>query len=411
MQITRRESFLSLASLFVLPYSLKASESSSVSSDCEITEIITDPNKIDKSKYEAYFKVEDKSGQSFFIVQKKNCRLEDAFVFGPSRENKKVFSKPLDFSKPVLTVDSSKVLGVDGKFEIYDDRNGGYDVKYNYFSGLIDVPSHTSVSSRFLLNVDKGIKRLPQSLRQDLYNRGVRILLGRNVEDTYYRYYPSWKTQDLNARNDESKPWLEVNGDGCKDHRKNINITALYTQKRVIIPQEHVQYKTNRVLDRLDFDDSWTFDTVGHELGHAIDFFNQDDYYENNSGTYYAQKKIYSSNGNNFYRQGVYSHEGEFLMTFKMDKERMEPDLKKKVAYLWCKPEGGQQEGFADITAALLGAFTPEKTALTLSAFPMTAEYIRKKVLPDFKVNLSIEEVKEKYPEYLKDSMLVQISK
>lgn len=411
MQITRRESFLPLAGLFLLPYSLRAEETSASFGDFKITEVITAPEKIDRSKYEAYFKVEASNGSKFFIVQRKDCRVDDAFLYCPSKENEKVFSKPLDLSKPVATIDLSKDLGFDGKFEIYDDKKGGYDVKYNYFSGLIDIPSHTTTNSKYLIMVDRAIKKLPQSLRQDLYNRGVRIMLGKNAEDTFYHYYPGWKTQDLTTTTDASKPWLEVKGNGCTDHRKYINISALYTQKRVMIPQVHIEYKTNRTVDRMDRAESWTFDTVGHELGHAIDFFNTDDYYNNDSAPYASKRKIYSVNGSNFYRQGVYSHEGEFLTTFQLDKERMDPQIKEKVAYLWCKPSGGQQEGFADITAALLGSFTPEKTTLTLKAFPLSAEYIRKKVLPDFNVNLSVEDVKKVEPEYLNDVPAALVSR
>lgn len=404
MQITRRESFLPLAGLFLLPHSLKADQISASNNSFEISEVITNPEKIDPKKYSAYFKVETRNKGYFYIVQKKDCRVEDIFAVSHDENERKqglVFPKSSDSSKPVAVIDALPA-GMSGKFNVFE-KVDGYSIQYNYFSGLIDVPSHTTVSSKYLIMIDNAIKRLPQSLRQDLYNRGVRVMLGRNVEDTYYHYYPSWKTKDQSTLKDEAKPWLEVKGNSCTDHRKMVNISALYNQKRVIIPQEHVDYISNKIMDRINYAESWTFDVIGHELGHAIDFFNSDDYYNNDSATYLTLKKTYSSNGRVFYKQGVYSHDGEFLTAFKIDKERMESHVKDQLAYLWCKPEGGQQEGFADITACLIGGSNPEKTALTLRAFPLSAEYIRKKVLPDFKVNLSIEDIKKQFHDYLNE--------
>lgn len=405
MQITRRESFLPLASLFLLPYSLRANagETLASSNNFEITEVITDPERIDRSKNDAYFKVETRNKGNFYIVQKKDGRVEDVFVVSNVDDERKqglVFPKSTDSSKPAAVIDASPA-GMSGTFNVFE-KPDGYSLTYDYFSGLIDVPSHTTVSSKYLIMIDKGIKKLPQSLRQDLYNRGVRLMLGRNIEDTYYHYYPSWKTQDQSTSKDESKPWLEVKGNSCTDHRKMVNISAMYNQKRVMMPQEHLDYNTNKIMDRINYVDSWTFDTVGHELGHAIDFFNTDDYYNNDSVTYSKLKKTYPSNGQLFYKQGAYSHEANFLGAFQIDKDRMESDIKSQVAYLWCKPEGGQQEGFADITACLIGGSNPEKTALTLKAFPLSAEHIRKKVLPDFGVNLTVNDIRTIFPDYLK---------
>lgn len=410
MQITRRQSFLPIAGLLLFHPSLKAGEVNN-SNEYQIIETITSPEKIDTSKYSAYYKVNTRNEGSFYIVQKKDCRIEDAFLtFADSkeRENGLIFQKSNDPSKLVAVV-SALPLGMSGKFNVFQGKNT-YAIQYDAFSALIDIPSHTTVSSKYLAMVDKGIRKLPQSLRQDLYRRGIKLMIGRNVEDTYYYYYPSWKSKDQSTNRDESKPWLEVKGDSCTDHRKIKNISALYNQKRVIIPQEHLDYISNKIIDRADSLESWTFDTIGHELGHAVDFFNTDDYYDSSSSAYSAQRKTYSSNGGLYYKQTAYSHDPTFLGVFKIDKERMESHIKEKVAYLWCKPEGGQQEGFADITASLIGGSNPEKTALTLNAFPLSAEHIRKKVLPDFGVNLSLDDVRAIYPSYLKDVPLGLVS-
>lgn len=358
----------------------------------EITEVIKDSSRIE-DKYSAYYKVDIKNEGWFYIAQSKDCNQKTVFLAAHNFEDKrkgKVFPAPDDYSKPVAVV-SAKEAGLSGVFEIYDDGENSYKIKYN-FSPLLSIPSHTKVNSNYLISVQNGLSKIPEPLVDDLRGRGIRLMIGKNVEDTYYYRYPSWKRYDEENPNDPSKPWLEVKGDSCIDHRNYSNISALYVQKTVIMPQTHYEYGTGKLNDRSEWH-KWNQYTVGHELGHAIDYFNSDDHYNGDSYKYSNKKK------SNVAR---YSGVEKFLELFKLDKERMDPALRNKIAYTWCKKDGGEAEGFADLCAVMFGSMSSKNAAITLFAYPQSAEYVRKEILPKFGTNITVDDVRKNiYADYL----------
>jgi hypothetical protein len=100
-----------------------------------------------------------------------------------------------------------------------------------------------------------------------------------------------------------------------------------------------------------------------------------------------------------------FSQESDFLTAFEIDKQRMDPEIKKKVAYSWCRKSeiGGQVEGFANLISAFLSTESKEGAGLLFSAFPRASEVVREKFLPKFGVKLTIADVREKiYPGYQK---------
>lgn len=354
----------------------------------EITEKITNPRSIDRNLYNAYFKVETGNSGTLYIVQKKDCRTDNVFELSYDPDEKRrgsLFPASNDTSKLVALVDATGA-SLGGVFKIYD-KGDHYEVKYQ-ISSIINVPSHTSVNSDFLLNVDETIRKMPDAMISDLVSRGVEVYLAKNIEDSFYHLYPSWKEYDREHPNDPKKPWLEITEDGCIDHRNYSNTNALYWQKRVIVPQTYYEYGTRVVTDRVDYT-AWTRSTVGHELGHALDNFDGDDYYTGQYKQEYAEKKKSTLEW--------HSSSGDFKALFELDKQRMDPKLKKDVAYSWCKDNGsGQYEAFANIVAAFLHTMTKEDAKAILDAFPQSAEYIRTRFLPKFSVNLSLADVREK---------------
>lgn len=414
MYISRRSALLPTLGLILFPYSQLRSEPINNSDvklvqneRLEISEKITDAKKIDTNKYSAYYKVEASNGRFFYIVQSKDSRLDNLFL-NYFDKNDQIFPKSKNRTLPVAII-SAKQAGLEGDFKVYEVE-GGYKVKYD-FSPLITIPGHTKVSSDFIFKVENGIRKLPEDLTNDLYNRGIKIILGKDVNDTYYYYFPSWKTNDTNKTTDSTRPWLEVNKTGCTDNRRISNYPSLYSQKKVLIPEEYFEYKTEKVLNHLAYGSSWIDGMVGHELGHSIDFFNSNDFNnDTDSNNYSSKRKTYNSNGSYFYKQTNYSDDPKFIYAFQIDKERIDPETRQKVGYLWCNTSGGQKEVFADVTAALLGCKDKEKTILNLRTFPLSAEYIRNNVLPDFNIKLSLEDIRKIYPYYLENTSPVFVS-
>ena len=382
---------LALANV-VIPSRFSLAKSSEDIPEYEITEVIKDSKRIE-DKYSAYYKVDIKNDGWFYITQYKDCNQKTVFSAAHSFEDKrkgKIFSAPDDYSKPIAVV-SAKDAGLSGVFEIYDDGENSYKVKYK-FSPLLSIPSHTKVDSNYLISVQNGLSKIPEPLVEDLRGRGIRLMIGKNVEDTYYYRYPSWEKYDEENPNDPSKPWLEVKGDSCIDHRNYSNVSALYVQKAVIMPQTHYEYGTGKLNDRTEWH-KWNQYTVGHELGHSIDYFNSDDHYNGDSYKYANKKK------SNVTR---YSGVEKFLELFKLDKERMDPALRNKIAYTWCKKDGGEAEGFADLCAVMFGSMSNKNAAITLFAYPQSAEYVRKEILPKFGASITVDDVRKNiYADYL----------
>ncbi len=406
-----------LAGLSPLGRIINADEIRNKTSVYELTEAITDANKINDSSVLAYYKVNTKSTFQIF-------RYNDG-VYGPAYYDED-YKRGLLFpkeqsSKPVAIIDGGKA-GIPGVFEVYyggdDSRNrfhrncpsyksGAYCIHYRkdiqsaFISPIINVPAHTEVHPDYLLHVNNVVRSIPIKFTDAMIRRGVEIYLAKNIEDSYYHLNQRWKKYDDENPNDPKKPWLEVKEDGsCIDHRNYSNTSALYWKKKAVIPQQHYEYGTREVSDRISYP-TWTKHTVGHELGHAIGAINSDDYYDFSDKEKYKSSKISSVE--------EYDNTDAFKLAFELDKERMPPEVKKELEYSWCKRKtlGGHIEAFANIFSALVGTETRKDAAVLLRGFPNSAEYLRKTVFPDFGVDMSIAHIRENiYPDYLKNVKL-----
>ena len=387
----------------------------------EVTEAVTDPNRITDSSIQAYYKIN--TSKVFQVNLYSDGKLGPAY-YQEDFDNDKLFPKILS-SEPVAIIDTGRA-GLPGVFEVYYVSNktgnqyhyncehykdGAYcihyknDVKSRFISPIINVPSHTRVEARLLLQIDQTTKEIPQGFVSALQRRGCEMYLAGKVEDSLYHLFPSWMEEDRKKPNDPSKPWLEIKPDGtCIDRRNNSNTSACYTRKKTIINQKWYEYGSRQIRDRTD-DTTWTRHTVGHELGHAIAAINADDHYDGDSWRYSSFKL---GSGEKF------DDSDAFTQAFEKDLSRMPTEVKKELGYLTCKRQKHTAEGeaFADIFSSFVGTEPAKHAAAVLQAFPHSSEYVRDKVFPLFGVNLPVEAVREKiYSKYLLDVQLTSAEK
>ncbi|MBI3589965.1 MAG: hypothetical protein HY094_01135 [Candidatus Melainabacteria bacterium] len=327
----------------------------------DISEVINSPRRIDRNKFHACYKVDLKEGKSVHIFQYVSGRTDSIFGISWDEKDKTkglLFPEPAHNSKLVALVNAKKA-GLNGVFEIYDSE-GWYEAKYK-FSPLLVVPEHTTVNSNFLINTESALRKLPEKYADNLFKQKVQVILGKNVEDSYYHYYPHMKEEDA-----QGGTWQNLNG------RKNLNVPAIYDpiDKMVIIPQQYIEYKTNRIIDSSDLKEE-ILSMVFHELGHAFD----------------ASSEV------------THSDTDRFEEIYEQDKKKLQGTIKSSSTYY-----NFRREAFAELTAALLGGLSKQKSETILSMFPRSAEYIREELLPQVGVNITIRDVRENiYPYYLKN--------
>lgn len=360
---------------------------------------ITDDIVIEKSsesvkvdpKYkdiEAYYKVD--LPVSLHLVKYKNGK------FGVSSnrddwDSGKLFTKTnnIHFS-PVATV-SAKFLKKTGGFEIYYVGESGsnypeysgygiFSVKYNPFllppnlSNLIEIPGGSNVNPQYAENMSAVLAGLPPGINKALSDNGFKMVIGEGIDDTYYRYYPSWRNDDLSKNVDPSKPAIEESQGKDpkppKDNRLNKHKRGLFVigDNRAIMPQKWFKYPSNtEVIDRSDNMDE-TREVAYHEIGHQID------------------------------KLGGYSNKPDFTAVYEQDLKDLKIEDKGKITY-FVNQKG---EAFAEIYAALTKGLSSKDSKRILKAFPRTAEYIRTSVLPIYGYRITEDEVKAQiYPEYL----------
>ena len=231
-----RRAFLSASLAAALVPRISIADSNQASPPVlKITEIITGsriPND-----YAAYYKVETNTSGWFRIAcrkESKNQKVMYAVFDKKDKQEGRLFPKSNNPNKPVAIVDASGA-GLKGVYEIYD-KGDSYDVSF-ILSPLMSIPKHTEVSSNFLFSIEQSLKQMPQGLINALNNNGTKVVIGKNVSDTYYWLYPSWKTEDENRKTDSSKPWLEKVDGKWVDNRKHSNIPGRYMSdlKKVVI--------------------------------------------------------------------------------------------------------------------------------------------------------------------------------
>lgn len=337
-----------------------------------ISEIIVDKKRVEeeaKCKVDAYYRVDTENNSWFYIARKNEGRTDNLFLAVFDQKDKRkgtLFLEPPPNSTLVTTIDA-KEIGLDGAFEIYD-KNGWYYVNYK-FSPLINTPNHTKVSSVFLLNIERELQKFPKKLTNELTKQGVKVMIGGNVEDTYYHYYPSWKQYDDNLLVDPKRPAYEQTEDGWRDNRKYANTGGVYISGKVIIPQRYSLYASNKTYDYATSLEDTRY-VLYHELGHAIDYMYGEAFSASD-----AFKNTHSTDIKTFTKQDI-----------------------KDLAYFY----RSRSETFAQVSAALLGGLPKRETESILSKFPMCAEHIRQNVLPRFDINLTKEQIrKDIYPRYL----------
>jgi hypothetical protein len=397
MNTIHRRTFLvqSLAGIgvSVLPSFLKAGESGSIP-----TYGITDVVKSSENDF-LYYRV-DAPGTPFHIVTKRESTLLKPFTISDEYKTMgKPFPRSTDSNKPVAFVEGGK-LGLNGNIEVYDNSDG-YGIRYN-FSPILQTPSHTSVRPGFLFKTDNAIKRFPPKLVEQFINRGIKISLGKDVESTYYHFYPGWKIADValdkTLKAEGNLPVISTSN--CNDRRKRSQTAAIYGDKNIMIPQIHETYPVGGIVDLNEVRYYSMDEVVAHELFHALDDFNNDYYINSKDPSYANHKKQYIQSGYTYARSGWYSDTQEYINAYEIDKQRMPSDLREELAYQFC----GRKESFADVGSSLLGLRNPESTKRFLRAFPMCAEYVRKNILGnEFGVSVSVQGVRDFCPDYLKD--------
>ena len=335
-----------------------------------ITKILRDPEHFwDYEKLDTYYKVETKNNEVFYIARFRNARTEHDYAIAEQEELKKrfIFPKAIDEDTPVAKV-FAKEAGLDGVFEIYE-RNGGYQVKYDY-NPLLYIPEHTTVSATYLVNLENALGKLPPQFTKALAKEGIYLMVGADYNDVYYSYYPSWKNQDTWKSDDPIKPAYEITENGYIDRRKYMHIGGTFIDRKAIMPQQYVNYYTNKTFDYTNNKEE-IMRVMFHELGHALDY------------AYFS----------------AFSDIDELKAAHKLDIKTFSDDDKKNLVYFY----NSRSETFAEVTAALLGGFNKERAAIMLHKFPKCAEFIRDDVLPRIDVNISIEQIrKDIYPGYLR---------
>lgn len=285
-------------------------------------------------------------------------------------------------------------------------KTGFDDTKSKTISPLIKVPAHTRVSPKLLSHVDRVVKDIPEKFIKAFISRGAKIFLARNVEDSYYYLNPEWRVYDRKHPNQPNKPWLEIKKDGtCVDNRNYSNTSAMYWNKKAIILQEWYEYGANNIKTRVN-SPVWTRHTVGHELGHVLGSFNNDDYLNPNDRIKYARAKVSNVK--------EYDEAEAFKIAFELDTARIDPEIRKELEYSWCKRKtlGGYVEAFANLFSTFVGTETKHDASVLLRGFPNSAEYLRKKVFPHFGVEMSITQVRENiFPDYLKNVQVSSLEK
>ena len=334
----------------------------------KITEVITG-DKI-PNEYAAYYKVETKTEGNFYIVRRKesiNQIITDVYYKDEDKKEGRLFPKATDSKKPVAIVDAS---GADlkGIYNIYDD--GDKYKAYFSMSPLMNIPSHTEVSSNYLLNIDQALKEIPSGVIDALSSNSREVMIAKNVDDLYYWLYPSWKTQDESIPVDPNKPWVEKKDGEWVDNRRMCNTPGMYVQSRILMPQKYIKYGTkSEEIDQGDSKD-WLKSLTFHETGHGVDFL----------------------------KSSLYSDDSGFIRAYDNDKAKIADEDEFYVAYFL----KNRKEPFAEITGALMGGLLPKSAARILKNFPEAAEHIRKNVLPKFGYTITPKEIKEKiYPGYL----------
>ena len=332
----------------------------------EISEIITERKRIPKPNISAFYKVNTQ--ERFYIVRYKDGSFHAAYDESSNQKNP-IFSNALNLNGQLIAHVDASNIGLPGGFEIYSTR-GSYSVEYNrglkHLTPLLYIPSHTSVEPVYVKNIKDGIKQVPEELLKIFKRNNIQIMITEDIDDSYYYYYPSWKTQDSLKKIDPKKPWLEriKNGDVVKwiDNRKYLNVGAIYTDKTAIIPQKYVKYGTNEIIDRKDLKDPKDlFRTIFHELGHALD-----DIYD-------------------------FSDTDGFKKAHIIDKKKLSEEEEKKVGYFY----NSRSETFAELFAVLLHKTSKEKAAAMIIAFPSVAEHMRTNILPRFNIKLSKDSIQE----------------
>jgi len=305
-----------------------------------------------------YYKVDVPSSTPFHIVTKEKCTLNSPFL--PSNEYEtmgKPFPINADSSKPVALIEG-KELGLKGHIEVYDLPTG-YRLKYK-FSPLIEIPSHTSVSSDYLIDTQKILDELPESLHESLVKAGAKIILAKDPEDAYYHYAPSQKEADKNKKPIQNGKWVGYKDGQWFDNRKFSHAPSRNNDLTIYSPEKYEDPLENLIVDRKKYKNAFKY-TLLHELGHVI--------------------------GN------VKNHadKADFNLAFESDKRRLKVLKNNDVAYAYVS----KYEAFAEIVCCFLGGYPNERKRDTLCSLYECSEFVRTKVLPDLGLKFSENDVEK----------------
>ena len=324
------------------------------------------------SEYQAYLEVQTNTEGKFTIGLYKDThtqKISRAIYNERDKTQGKLFPTPSDQSKPVAIVDA-RGADLEGTFKIYDSGNN-YSSSYPT-SPTLWLPNHTEVATNYLFSMNNSLNRLPEGIVDAFRRNETWTMLGKNVEDTYYWLFPSWRTHDQNTPIDPNKPWIEKINGRWVDNRRYANLPGLFlpSMKRIVIPQTYITYGTRDGIEDRNGRDEWNRDTVFHEAGHGTDYLNS------------------------------YSDADGFVSAYERDKRNIPESEEHLVSYFL----QNRSEPFAEITGALMGGLSGRRSARILSYFYNAAEHIRTQVLPAYSYRITPEYIRQNiYPGYGSD--------
>ncbi len=323
----------------------------------------SDLNNPENLEHPVLYKVDMKPPGWFHIIGNKTCGLENVFSVSYDKEMKEkglLFPKARSRDKPVAIIDG-KITGLNKSFEVYE-IDGEYIVSYP-LSPLLEIPKHTYVASNYLLTVQKDLEKIPKPIEDDIReinfrNRGAKLILGFNEDDTYYAYKPDLKESDLRKIVDPNKPPHEFIDNKWIDNRLYKNIRGVYLPeiKRALMSQWVAIYGSEDLY--CDYSES-PQDIGGvalHEMGHAFDYLQPFMFSETN-----AFIKAYDSD----------------MKAFSENRAKLEEKYGKDKINFWCSALRNEQETFAQLFCGLLDGLDKESKEILLTIMPSCAKHIK----------------------------------
>ena len=220
------------------------------------------------------------------------------------------------------------------------------EIRSSTLSPLIEIPTHTHVSSDHLLNIQQPVGDLPPEISGFLTKEEFKLILGYNSEAAYYKTWPAFETQDgQHVRHQSGRGLVKTQKGKWQSYYKCSEAAGIYHENKAAIPEWHHKFNSKEYQKLLPV---ITKEVVFHEIGHKL-----------------------NRNGHND-NSPKFSDSKEFKKACEEDIKAMTEENENHVAYMLTN----ENEAFAELTGILMGGFREDWTRFKLSVFPTTAKYI-----------------------------------